>query len=99
MTSISTVWYAVLVNGQPSQVITLTTELHQRDPISPHLYLIYAEGLNSLLNDAKIYSKIKRVKMARGNATISHLFFAYDSIVFCNATTNECMEVQKLLYI
>lgn len=37
--------------------------------------------------------------MARRSPTINHLFFIYASIVFCRATSNEWLEVQKVLEV
>lgn len=48
MTCVTTVSYAVLVDDQPSQVITPTRGLRQGDLISPYLHFICAGGLNSL---------------------------------------------------
>lgn len=75
MTCVNIVSYSILINGQPGSIIKLFGGLHQRDLISPYLYLICAEGLSSLLNDVEFSHKIKGVKVAKNNLTISHLFF------------------------
>lgn len=85
MTCVMSVSYTVLVNGQPSQKIIPTRGLQQGDPISPYLYLICVEGLNSLLHDVERTLKIKGVKVARSSPIINHIFFADNSITFCIA--------------
>lgn len=97
LTRVSTMSYAVLVNGQLSVTINPTKGLHQGDPISCYLYLICAEGLSSLLHEAEVKACIKGFKVARNNPTLTHIFFADDSIVYCNATTTEWLEVEKVL--
>lgn len=85
MTCMTTASYATLVNGQPGLVIVPSRDLRQGDPISSYLYLICAKGLSMLLNKSEKSSRITRVKVARENLTINHLFFANDSIIFYGA--------------
>lgn len=59
--------------------------LRQGDPLSSYLFLICIEGLSTLLNDFEIRNKIKGVKVARSAPSISHMFFADDSYIFCKA--------------
>lgn len=89
MTCVSIVTYAILVNGQPGPKITPTGDLRQGDPISSYLYLICAEGFSTILHDTEISSKIKGVNLARSSLTLSHSFFADDSIIFYRATIGD----------
>lgn len=74
---------SILVNGQPGSVFKPTRGLRQGDPISSYLYLICAEGLSTLLNEAENVNKIRGVKVARESLTINHIFFEDDNIIFC----------------
>lgn len=99
MTCVSMVSYAILVNGQPNQVITPTRGLRQEDPISPYLYLICAEDLSSLLHNVENFTKIKGFKVAISSPIVIDFIFADDIIVFYSSTINEWLKVQKLLNI
>lgn len=89
MTCVTMVSYSVLVNGHPRSRFRPTRGLRQGDSISPYLYLICAEELSILLNEAENNNLIKGVKVARNSPTINHLFFVDDSIVFYKAKMKE----------
>jgi hypothetical protein len=52
MMCVTTVKYAVVVNGNPSGCFQPTRGLRQGDPISPYLFLICAEVLSSMVSEA-----------------------------------------------
>lgn len=82
ITCVTSTSYSVLLNGQVGAWLTPSHGLHQRNPISPYLYLICTEGLSVLLMEAENAKFIYGVKVARGCPPISHLLFAYDSLIF-----------------
>ena len=96
---VSSVTYAVRVNGVPYGHISPTHELRQGDPLSPYLFLIVAEGLSALLHKAVQEKKLKGVAVSARSPRISHLFFADDSLIFGRATTMECNEIQRILQV
>lgn len=49
---ISTVSVSVLVNESPTEEFKLGRGLHRVDLLSPFLFLIVAEGLNAMFNEA-----------------------------------------------
>ena len=49
---ITTVSYSVIINGVVYGSIFPTRGLRQRDPLSPYLFLLYADGFSSLINEA-----------------------------------------------
>ena len=99
MSCISSVSYSVLLNGQPVGNITPSHGLWQGDPLSPYLFLICAMGLQSLLTKAEVEGHIRGVAICRNGLKISHLFFADDSVLFCNAKEAECQKILDILAI
>ena len=87
------VTYYVVINDKPSGNIKPARGLRQGDLLSPYLFLLYDEGLSSLLNKEKDIGKIKRMAVARNGPKVAHLFFADDSLLFCRAkeeTVRKC---------
>lgn len=86
MTCVTSVTYAIRLNGQPCGMITPTRGLRQGDLLSAYLFLLCTEGLSSLLHKASDRKKLKRVVASAKGSRILHLFFADDSLIFCKAT-------------
>ena len=84
---IQTVSFSILVSGEPRGNFTPKKGLCQGDPLSPYLFLLCAEGLHSLLQQAESSGAIKGVSLCSAAPKISHLFFADDSLLFCRATS------------
>jgi hypothetical protein len=60
-------------------------------------FLLCAEGLSSLIQKAKTYTKISRLPFSRNGHILSHLFFADDSLLFCRSTFSEWCTIHDLL--
>lgn len=71
--------------------------LRQGDPLSSYLFLICIEGLSTILNDFERRKLIKGIKVARSAPSISHMFFADDSYIFCKATMDSADHVLQIL--
>ena len=99
MMCVSTVTYSVLINGEPRGTIIPTRGLRQGDPISPYLFLLCAEGLSAMIKRKERIGGLRGISVRRGAPSISHLFFADDSIIFCRATSGDCALVAEVLDI
>ncbi|CAL5394180.1 unnamed protein product [Camellia sinensis] len=82
---LSTANISILVNGSPIDEIQLERGLRQGDPLSPFLFNIVAEGLNLLLTRAKDLGLIRGAVVGPNGLEFTHLQFAEDTIVFCEA--------------
>ena len=99
MMCVTSVSFLILINGEPKGAITLSRGLRQGDPLSPYLFLLCGEGFSAMLKKKEREGLIKGVAVARHAPRVSHLFFADDSVIFCRATKEECMQVAKVLEV
>ena len=92
---ITTVSYSILINGVAYSSIIPTG----RDPISPYIFLLCADGFSSLFNDAARNQRISGVSICKGSPKITHLFFADDNLLFCKANIQECQNLIDILQL
>ena len=93
MRCVSSVTYAMHINGKPCGQITPTRGLCQGDLLLPYLFLICVEGLSALLHKSVQSKELRGVVASARGPRISHLFFADDSLIFGRATAKECEEI------
>lgn len=97
MRCVRTVLYSFILNGDPKGKIILSRGLRQGDAISPYLFLICAEVLSRLISTAESQESLHGVKICKGAPSISHLFFADDSLIFFKANESECAVLHDIL--
>lgn len=97
MGCVSSVSYAILVNGQSVGHIRPSRGIRQGDPLSLYLFLLCTESLSVLLNQAKKNGVLTGVPTSRKGPRLSHIFFADDSLIFCKANSVEWQRLTKLL--
>lgn len=85
MQCVRSVSYSILINGQPHGHIIPSRGIRQGDPLSLFFFIICAEALSSLLQQAGRVGGLTGVPISRGIIRISHLLFGNDSLVFCRA--------------
>ncbi|KAM2035402.1 hypothetical protein EV2_039395 [Malus domestica] len=87
MACVQTVSYGVVVNGETTSYITPHRGLRQGDLLSPFLFLFCAEGFSSLIHNKERLGWFQGIKVNPHADFLSHVFFADDSVLFCQATT------------
>ncbi|XP_042959546.1 uncharacterized protein LOC122294694 [Carya illinoinensis] len=98
-TCLNSITYSILVNGAPQQKFVPSRGIRQGDPMSPYIFIICAEALTSLLNQAEKHKEITPIHIGRGPITINHLFFADDNLLFCQANPKELMYLLDTLAV
>ena len=97
---ITTVRFLVLINGSPAGFFSSSRGLLQGDPLSPLLFLFVMEVLSRLLRRTEVGGFLRGFQAspnARGVLHISHLLFADDTILFCDASREQLLYIRIVL--
>jgi hypothetical protein len=92
---ISSVRFSVLVNGSPSGFYGTSCGLRQGDPLSPLLFVFVMEAVGRMISTA--VSEGLLVGFSVGSATFSHLLYADDTLIFCDASADHLRYLRGLL--
>ena len=80
MNYVSTLTFAVLLNGDTTSFLQSGRGLRQGCPLSPFLFILVMEGLSSLLKKGQREGKLMGVKVSRV-VKILHLLFVDDVLI------------------
>ena len=94
---VSSVKYSVKFNGKLLESFSPSRGLCQGDPLSPFLFLFFADALPLLMEKAAREDGLKGVTICRGALEITHLLFADDSLLFFHATQQQAWLVNGML--
>ncbi|RVX07515.1 putative mitochondrial protein [Vitis vinifera] len=94
---LSSVSYAILVNGNAKGWVKASRGLRQGDPLSPFLFTIVADVLSRMLLKAEERSLLEGFRVGRNRCRVSHLQFADDTILFASSSEEELQTLKSLL--
>ena len=100
MCCISTVKFFILINGSSSNFFGSSRGIRQGDPLSPLLFDIFMEGLSCMLDVAATTSQFSGFSvgnMAGNSVMVSHLLFANDTLIFCDANPTQIASLRAIL--
>ncbi|RVW50857.1 Transposon TX1 uncharacterized 149 kDa protein [Vitis vinifera] len=96
---LSSVSYAILVNGNAKGWVKAARGLRQGDPLSPFLFTIVADVLSRMLLKAEERNLLEGFRVGRNRCRVSHLQFADDTILFANPREEELQTLKSLLLV
>ncbi|KAL0400959.1 UNVERIFIED_CONTAM: putative mitochondrial protein [Sesamum latifolium] len=94
---VTTVSYSFMLNGKPFGFLRPERGIRQGDPLSPYLFIFCAEALSCLMQEAERRGRLRGVAVAEQAPRVSHLLFADDTLVFCEANETQIGEIQRIL--
>ncbi|XP_013624410.1 PREDICTED: uncharacterized protein LOC106330501 [Brassica oleracea var. oleracea] len=96
MKCVTSVSFSVMVNGSSYGHMNGTRGLRQGDPLSPTLFILCADVLSSLIQQAERNNEIQPVRLSIGGPSISHLLFADDSLFFLKADQTNSLRLLQI---
>ncbi|KAL0430275.1 UNVERIFIED_CONTAM: putative mitochondrial protein [Sesamum radiatum] len=97
MLCVSSVSYSFILSGSQFGSVTPQRSLRQGDPLSPYLFLMCTEAFSALLQKEERSGRLQGVAECRQAPRVSHLLFADDTLIFCQATAEAAMCILEVL--
>ena len=88
---------SILINGSPTKEFDMEKGLRQGDPLAPFLFIIVAESLHLLMEEAVKRGMYEGLKVGMKEIQVSHLRYADDVIFFGRWSPNNLKTLFKVL--
>ncbi|KAI5336490.1 hypothetical protein L3X38_015758 [Prunus dulcis] len=98
MRCVSSVSFAVMLNGKVGSQFCPSRGLRQGDPLSPYLFLLVSEALSNMISYNSSLGQLQGIYLHNRCPMLTHLFFADDSIFFLAATNHNCVVMEEILF-
>ena len=99
MTCVRASSLSIMWNGNRLDSFAPRRGLRQGDPMSPYLFVLCMERLACYISHKVVEGVWKPVSFTRGGPKFSHLMFADDLLLFCQATKSQVQMVMHSLNI
>lgn len=99
MECVQSVSYKITYSGKVIGSVVPSRGIRQGDPLSSYLFLVCMEGLTTLLQDNARRNLLTGIRVARTAPTLTHMFFADDSYIFCKANGNTADLISNILQV
>ena len=96
---LSSVFYAILVNGNAKGWVKANKGLRQGDPLSPFLFTIVTDVLSRMMLRADERCLLEGFSVGRNRTRVSHLQFANDTIFFSISCVEELQTLKFILLV
>lgn len=97
MGCVSSVQFAVILNGQPGKPFIPSRGLIQGDLLSLYLFILVQEVLSRLIQDTVARKQLDGVKIGASGPTNSRMFFADDTLLFLRVDVKICQNLVDIL--
>ncbi|KAJ9709585.1 hypothetical protein PVL29_001188 [Vitis rotundifolia] len=96
---LSSVSFAVLVNGNAKGWVKASRGLRQGYPLSPFLFTLVADVLSRMLVRAEERNALEGFRVGRNRTRVSHLQFADDTIFFSSTREEDLLTLKSILLV
>ncbi|KAJ0883842.1 putative RNA-directed DNA polymerase [Helianthus annuus] len=97
MAIVSTARASVLVNGSPTQEFLCHRGLRQGDPLSPFLFILAMEALTGVMKKACSIGLFKGIKVPTQGPELSHFLYADDVVFIGEWSTQNALNLNRIL--
>eukprot|EP00253_Pinus_taeda_P030826 PITA_30826 len=94
---ISTPFFSILVNGNPTKPFNASRGIRQGDPLSPFLFILAVDGLGRIIKRETRRNKLRGLKLWGNNLTITHQQFVDDIMLFGEVSLREVKIIKEVL--
>eukprot|EP00253_Pinus_taeda_P005455 PITA_05455 len=94
---ISTPFFSILVNGNPTKPFNAYRGIRQGDPLSPFLFIVVADGLGRIIKRETRRNRLRGLKLWGNNLTITHQQFVDDIMLFGEVSLMEVRIIKEFL--